>query len=122
LTQGDLWIDSDTGQLYFYNGSSSILVGPPSSTGTTNGFTFDTILDSTDTSQNITKWYNDGNLIAMISEDTFTPKSTLTGFATVKKGITLTTAIADIKFQGTAADADALGRCGRGQLPKVQCQ
>jgi hypothetical protein len=109
LTQGDLWIDSDTGQLYFYNGSSSILVGPPSSTGTTNGFTFDTILDSTDASQNITKWYNDGNLIAIISEDTFTPKSTLTGFATVKKGITLTTAISDIKFQGTADDADKLG-------------
>ena len=109
LTQGDLWIDSDTGQLFFYNGSSSILVGPPSSTGTTNGFTFDTILDSTDVSQNITKWYNDGNLIAVISEDTFTPKSTLTGFATVKKGITLTTAIADVKFQGTADDADKLG-------------
>jgi hypothetical protein len=109
LTQGDLWIDSDTGQLFFYNGSSSVLVGPPSSTGTTNGFAFDTILDSTDTSQNITKWYNDGNLIAVISEDTFTPKSTLTGFATVKKGITLTTAIADIKFQGTADNADNLG-------------
>src|SRR5210317_22837 len=109
LTQGDLWIDSDTGQLYFYNGTSSILVGPPSSTGTTNGFTFDTILDSTDTSQNITKLFNDGNLIAVISEDTFTPKTTLTGFATVKKGITLTTAIADTKFQGTASDADALG-------------
>jgi hypothetical protein len=109
LTQGDLWIDSDTGQLYFYNGTSSVLVGPPSSTGTTNGFTFDTILDSTDVSQNITKWYNDGNLIAVISEDTFTPKSTLTGFATVKKGITLTTAIADVKFQGTADNADNLG-------------
>ena len=109
LTQGDLWIDSDTGQLYFYNGTSSVLVGPPSSTGTTNGFTFDTILDSTDVSQNITKWYNDGNLIAVISEDAFTPKSTLTGFATVKKGITLTTAIADVKFQGTADNADNLG-------------
>ena len=109
LTQGDLWIDSDTGQLYFYNGTSSVLVGPPSSTGTTNGFTFDTILDSTDNSQNITKLFNDGNLIAVISEDTFTPKVTLTGFATVKKGITLSTAIADNKFQGTASDADALG-------------
>jgi hypothetical protein len=109
LTQGDLWIDSDTGQLYFYNGSSSILVGPPSSTGTTNGFTFDTILDSTDTSQNITKLFNDGNLIAVISEDTFTPKTSLSGFATVKKGITLSTAISDLKFQGTADDADKLG-------------
>jgi hypothetical protein len=109
LTQGDLWIDSDTGQLYFYNGSSSILVGPPSSTGTTNGFTFDTILDSSDISQNITKWFNDGNLIAIVSEDTFTPKTAISGFATVKKGITLSTAIADLKFQGTAEDSDQLG-------------
>jgi hypothetical protein len=109
LTQGDLWIDSDTGQLYFYNGSSSILVGPPSSTGTTNGFTYDTILDSTDTSQNVTKWFNDGNLIAIVSEDTFTPKTAISGFATVKKGITLSTAIADLKFQGTAEDSDKLG-------------
>ena len=109
LAQGDIWIDSDTGQMYFYNGTSSVLVGPPSSTGTTNGFTFDTILDSGDTSQNITKLFNDGNLIAVISEDEFTPKATLSGFATVKKGITLTTAIADTKFQGTASDADALG-------------
>tara|TARA_B100001057_G_C22840067_1_gene946719 strand:- start:1227 stop:2735 length:1509 start_codon:yes stop_codon:yes gene_type:complete len=109
LAQGDLWIDSDTGQLYLYNGVSSVLVGPPGATGTTNGFTYDTILDSTDANQNITKLFNDGNLIAIISEDTFTPKSSITGFATIKKGITLTTAIADTKFQGTATDADALG-------------
>src|SRR6056300_675761 len=109
MAAGDIWIDSDTGQMYYYNGTSSVLVGPPSSTGTTNGFTYDTILDSGDNSQNITKLFNDGNLIAIISEDTFTPKTTLTGFATVKKGITLTTAISDTKFQGTASDADALG-------------
>ena len=109
LTQGDLWIDSDTGQLYFYNGVSSVLVGPPGSTGTTNGFTFDSILDSTDTTQNITKLFNDGNLIAIISEDEFTPKVSISGFATIKKGITLSTAIADLKFQGTADDSDKLG-------------
>ena len=108
LSQGDLWIDSDTAQLYLYNGASSVLVGPPGATGTTNGFTYDTILDSADANQNITKLFNDGNLIAIISEDTFTPKSSITGFATIKKGITLTTAIADTKFQGTATDADAL--------------
>jgi hypothetical protein len=95
--------------MYFYNGTSSVLVGPPSSTGTTNGFTFDSILDSSDVTQNITKLFNDGNLIAIISEDTFTPKVSLSGFASIKKGITLTTAIADTKFQGTATDADALG-------------
>ena len=109
MAAGDIWIDSDTGQMYYYNGTSSVLVGPPSSTGTTNGFTYDTILDSGDNSQNITKLFNDGNLIAIISEDTFTPKVTLSGFASIKKGITLTTAIAATKFQGTASDADALG-------------
>ena len=109
MAAGDLWIDSDTGQMYYYSGTSSVLVGPPSSTGTTNGFTYDTILDSGDTSQNITKLFNDGNLIAIISEDTFTPKVSLSGFASIKKGITLTTAIADTKFQGTATDADSLG-------------
>ena len=109
LSQGDLWIDSDTGQLYFYNGSSNVLVGPPASTGTTNGFVYEAILDSTDATQNITKWYNDGNLIAIISEDEFTPKLAISGFATIKKGITLTTAIADTKFQGTATDSDKLG-------------
>ena len=109
MAAGDIWIDSGTGQMFYYSGTSSVLVGPPSSTGTTNGFTYDTILDSGDNSQNITKLFNDGNLIAVISEDTFTPKTTLTGFASIKKGITLTTAIADTKFQGTASDADALG-------------
>ena len=109
LSTGDLWIDSDTGQLYFYNGSSNILVGPSSSTGTTNGFTFETLLDSTDASQNITNLFNDGNRIAIISEDTFTPKTSISGFASVKKGITLSTAITDLKFQGTSTDSDALG-------------
>ena len=107
--QGDLWIDSDTQQLYFYNGTSNVLVGPPASGGTTNGFVYNTIADSTDVNQNVTYWYNDGNLIAIISEDTFTPKSAITGFATITKGITLSTAISDLKFAGNATDADKLG-------------
>ena len=106
---GDIWIDSDTGQMYFYNGTTNILVGPPAGTGTTNGFTYDSILDSTDNTQNITKWYNDGNLIGIISEDTFTPKASISGFATVTKGITLSTAITDLRFAGVASDSDKLG-------------
>ena len=109
MAAGDIWIDSGTGQMFYYSGTSSVLVGPPSSTGTTNGFTYDTILDSSDGSQNITKLFNDGNLIAIISEDTFTPKSAIAGFSSITKGITLSTDIADLKFAGTATDADKLG-------------
>ena len=110
LVTGDLWIDSDTGQLYFYNGTSNVLIGPTTSPGAnTNGFTFETITDNTDTDQNVTKLFNDGNLIAIISEDTFTPKAAISGFASITKGVTLSTAISDLKFAGTATDADKLG-------------
>ena len=109
MVAGDLWIDSDTNQQYFYTGSTNILVGPPSATSTTSGFTYHSILDSTDATQTITKWWNDDNLIAIISETEFTPKTAITGFATVKKGITLSTDITDSKFQGTATDSDKLG-------------
>lgn len=109
IQQGDLWIDSDLGQLFFYDGTQSILVGPPTSTGALNGFVFESITDATTASQNVTKWYNDGTLIAIISDTEFTPQSSITGFATVKKGITFTTSPTGIKLHGTATDADALG-------------
>ena len=107
--QGDIWIDSDTQQMYFYNGASNILVGPPAGTGTTNGFTFQTIQDATDADQNITNIYNDGNRIAIISEDSFTPKVAISGFATIAAGINLSTSISGNKFVGTATNADQLG-------------
>ena len=106
---GDFWINSSTGQLYFYNGSSNVLVGPPSSSGTTNGLTFEVIADSTDTDQNVTNVYNDGTRIAIISEDSFTPKSSITGFASITAGINLSTDVSGNKLTGTATNADALG-------------
>ena len=109
IQQGDLWIDSDIGQLFFYDGSQSVLVGPPASTGSLNGFIFEAVTDSTTASQNITKWYSDGTLIAIVSDTEFTPQTSITGFATVKKGITFTTSPSDIKLHGTATDADKLG-------------
>jgi hypothetical protein len=106
-TQGDLWIDSDTGQLYFYNGTSNVLVGPPTSTGTTQGFTYETITDTAPANQNIINLYSDGGRIAIISKNTFTPQATITGFASITKGITLNSSLG-VKFAGTATNADAL--------------
>ena len=104
---GDLWVDSDTGQLYFYNGTTNVLVGPQSTT--TSGFIFDTIADATDVDRPITQLYNNNNRIAIISEESFTPKLAISGFASITKGINLSTARAGLKFTGTATDADALG-------------
>ena len=104
---GDLWVDSDTGQLYFYNGTTNILVGPASTT--TSGFIFDTIADATDVDRPITQLYNNNNRIAIISETSFTPKLAISGFASITKGINFSTAIAGLRFTGTATDSDALG-------------
>jgi hypothetical protein len=104
---GDLWVDSDSGQLYFYNGTTNVLVGPQSTS--TSGFIFDTIADATDTDRAITQFYNNNNRIAIMSEVSFTPKLAISGFASITKGINLSTAIAGLKFTGTATDADALG-------------
>jgi hypothetical protein len=109
IQQGDLWIDSDIGQLFYYDGSQSVLVGPPTSTGSLNGFVFESVTDSTTASQNITKWYSDGTLIAIISDTEFTPQTAITGFPTVYKGVTFTTSPSGIKLNGTATDADKLG-------------
>ena len=108
MVAGDVWVDSDTGQLYFYNGTSSILVGPPSATGTTSGLTFETVTDSTTASQNIVNLYSDGDRIAIISKNTFTPQAAIAGFATVTKGINLNSSLS-LKFTGTATDSDKLG-------------
>ena len=108
MVAGDVWVDSDTGQLYFYNGTSSILVGPPSATGTTSGLTFETVTDSTTASQNIVNLFSDGDRIAIISKNTFTPQAAIAGFATVTKGINLNSSLS-LKFTGTATDSDKLG-------------
>lgn len=107
MVAGDVWVDSDTGQLFFYNGTSSILVGPPSATGTTSGLTFETVTDSTTASQNIANLFSDGDRIAIISKNTFTPQAAITGFATVTKGINLNSSLS-LKFTGTATDSDKL--------------
>ena len=109
MIAGDTWIDSDTGQYYFYNGTQSILVGPPSTTGTSSGFVYESILDSNDNLQNVTLVYNDGVIVYMISDVEFIRKVSISGFAVIYKGLTLSTAITNNRFAGTATDSDALG-------------
>jgi len=109
LNSGDLWIDSDTQQLFFNNGAANVLVGPPASSGTKNGFEYSTLSDSGDVERNITRVYNNDVQVAIISDASFTPKVAIAGFATITKGINLSTISGNFKFTGTATNADALG-------------
>ena len=105
--QGDLWFSTGTTQVYVYTGTIWQLVGPQGALAT--GAVSDTIIDTTGTAQDVVKLIVDNNLVGIVSDLEFTPQTTLTGYATVKKGITLGTNITDNKFQGTATDTDALG-------------
>jgi hypothetical protein len=108
---GDLWWDTTNGQLKVYNGSSFTTIGPSFTSGTgTSGAIVETVTDSGATDHVVVKLFTNNTLVGTVSKDaTFTPQSALSGFATIKPGIQLSTAITGNKFQGTATDSDALG-------------
>jgi len=108
---GDLWWDTTNGQLKVYNGSSFTTIGPSFTSGTgTSGAIVETVTDTGATDHVVVKLYTNNTLVGTVSKDaTFTPQSAITGFATVKPGIQLSSSVSNAKFQGTATDSDALG-------------
>ena len=108
---GDLWWDTTNGQLKGYNGSSFTTIGPSFTSGTgTSGAIVETVTDNAAADHVVVKLFTNNVLVATVSKDTaFTPQSAISGFATVKPGVQLSTAITGNKFQGTATDSDALG-------------
>jgi len=114
MLSGDLWINSSTQQLYFNNGTTNVLVGPPSSSD--SGLKFDQILDATDATKNLQSLKSNGQTLATISDEEYTPKVDIAGFKSIKKGISLYGAAASsigktstYKFYGSATNADSLG-------------
>ncbi len=111
---GDLWVDTDNQQLFLYNGSTWVLVGPQYSTGQRTGAEVELISDTlgNEVRPVVTLFVKDER-VAIISERQFTPKSAIEGFTTLKQGINLSsknfnsTTLGN-KFWGVAEKADAL--------------
>ena len=108
---GDLWWDTTNGQLKVYNGSAFTTIGPSFTSGTgTSGAIVETVTDSGSSDHVVVKIYTNNTIVATVSKDaTFTPQAAISGFATIKPGLQLSTAVSNAKFQGTATDSDALG-------------
>lgn len=106
---GDLWYDSTNAQLKVYTGSAWLLVGPAFTAGTgTTGAIVDTITDNASVSHVVVKLYVEDDVVGIISKDSaFTPQVSISGFTTVRPGITLATSISGVTqlFQGTATDS-----------------
>lgn len=107
---GDLWWDTTNAQLKVYNGSSFTTIGPAFTAGEgTSGAIIDTITDSVGTDHVIVQIYVNNTRVGIWSKDTeFTPGAAISGFATIKPGLNMSTAVTDAKFQGTATNADTL--------------
>lgn len=109
---GDLWFDTVNQQLKIYTGSAFLLVGPAFTSGQgTTGAIADTIVDSVSVAHVVIKLYVEDNVVGIVSKDaTFTPAASISGFTTVRPGITLATSVgAQIPlFQGTATSTESL--------------
>jgi hypothetical protein len=110
---GDLWYDTTNAQLNVWTGSAWLLVGPiySAATGIT-GAVPAVISDNTAASHIVVELYVNDTIVGFISEDAaFTPSPMITGFTTVRPGITLATTVGSQTplFQGTATNSQALG-------------
>jgi hypothetical protein len=115
--QGDMWFDTANTQLYVYTGSAWTLIGPTTVAG--SGVTqvvSEVSPDNTGVNQSYLKLVANDSVVGVVSDRAFTPNATDTtsaalitaGFATVAQGIQLSSAVASVKFRGTATNADTL--------------
>jgi len=108
---GDLWYDSTNAQLKVYTGSAWLLVGPSFTAGTgTTGAIVDSISDGT-TTHVVIKFYVADSIVAIMSKDaTFTPQTPISGFSTIRPGMTMATSVGGQTplFQGTATNSQLL--------------
>jgi len=92
---GDLWVDTTNSQLYLFTGSNWTLVGPTYSAGLQTGPVVESIVDTNNVTRAVISMYvssatnNSSYRVAIISKDSFTPKSSLDGFASINEGINL---------------------------------
>lgn len=107
---GDLWFDSANQQLYVYNGSSWVLVGPSFTSVTgESGAIVDTITDNLGSNHVVVKLFVNDTIVATVSKDsTFTPQTSISGFATIAPGIQLSSAVSGATFKGEASNAQTL--------------
>jgi hypothetical protein len=104
---GDIWWDTTNSQLKVWNGASFTLVGPASSSGQgTSGAIVNTITDNVAVDHVVVELWTNNTIVAIVSKDaTFTPQTSISGFATIGPGIQLSSTVSNAVFNGSASNA-----------------
>lgn len=110
LGVGDLWFNDVNRQLYFFDGTTAILLGPAySASQGLSGLKVDSILDTLNQTRVITYLYNNGILLGIFAKDSFTPKTAISGFTgSIIPGFNAGN-LAGLKFAVTCTNSESLG-------------
>jgi len=98
LNTGDIWVDTASNQLKIYHAGKWSLVGPQS-TSTNTGAVPEYITDTSGNSHWVIKNYVNGDVISVISGNSFSPNPVIDGFTLLTTGTNL---VLDSKLNGTA--------------------
>ena len=110
---GDLWVNTESQQLYLFTGSTWVLVGPDFSDGLLTGAQAQAIIGTDDITYNVLVIKVEDQPVIIISSQSFIPKVSIKGF---RPGINPGMNIADeaivgvqaLKYFGTSEKAEAL--------------
>jgi microcystin-dependent protein len=110
---GDLWVNTDTQQLYLFTGSAWVLVGPDFSDGLLTGGQAEVLIGTDNANYPVFIIKIQDRPAIIISAEEFTPKTAITGFRTgIKPGINLSdTPLVPgniLKYYGTSQKAESL--------------
>ncbi len=110
MVAGDLWINNEENQMYFFDGTDLELAGPIyNAFQGRSGPQVVTVLDATGTSRTIVKYWVGGTLVGLWSKISFEPQNidTIPGFTgNVVKGFNVVDT--DFVFAGTATKTESL--------------
>ena len=110
---GDLWVNTESQQLYLFTGSSWILVGPDFSDGLLTGAQAQSIVGIDDITYSVLTIKVEDQPVIIISSQAFVPKTAIKGFRTgINPGMNIANEaivnLQPLKYYGTAEKAEAL--------------
>ncbi len=109
IGQGDIWIDSTNQQMYFNDGSATVLVGPLfSASQTYSGFQVVDVVDASEQLHTVIFLYVAQVLLGIFSNEEFTPANTIPGYTgDIKVGFNASN-LSGNKFRVPVEQADTL--------------
>lgn len=119
LGSGDFWYNTSKDQLFFYDGTTPLLVSPAySKTQLKSGFIVETVRDTLGSDQTVVLLYAGGNLLGVFSKARFKPVNPIIGYPTnafINIGFNSgkfpgleTDSAYDIKFDTTVSNSELL--------------